>query len=373
MSQAASGSMTGYTRFPARVFALVACIVCQLAVSNGDSRSDAVSALRGLLQTSTDEALAIAAAADVGLDRANAPQLIAAAMHRGWFDLTDRLVSAAAAAGVDVSHAVHTSANGIRTRLQRVVEHLNDAAAAAARAAQQQQQQQQSAESSSEAAATPAAVSPAPPPAAPAGIAPAFEWAQSPDALLLQVKFSHKLDTPATLGCEADRDGLGLSINGRHVSFRADCKAARKAFHLTFTALRELDGDNSTWSMTSVGRATLTLRKATAAMWPRLLSSTAKARSHVHTWWQMQEKLKAEIEAWEQKRRDEAVAAKAAAVAAAANATADANATDAAGAAAGDGEAAGSAAEAGAGTGAAAAEAGSSQGGDADADGHEEL
>lgn len=359
--------MMWLSRLHARTLVCFAFCLYNTAFCNANTRADAVSTLRGLLEKSTDEALAIAAATDVMLDRTTAPQLIAAAMHRGWFDLTDRLVSSAAAAGVDVSHSVHTAANGIRTRLQRVVEHLNDAAAAAARAAQQAQQSAESTTPNGEAPAASAAASPA----VPAGIAPAFEWAQSPDALLLQVKFSHKLDTPATLGCEADREGLGLSVSGRHVSFRADCKAARKAFHLTFTALRELDGENSTWSMTSVGRATLTLRKATAAMWPRLLSSTAKARSQVHTWWQMQEKLKGEIEAWEQKRKDEAVAAKAAAVAAAANATgtADANGTDAAG----DGGA--GAADAAAATGAtdAAAAQPDSQGSEGDADSREEL
>ena len=65
-----------------------------------------------------------------------------------------------------------------------------------------------------------------------AGIPPAFEWAQvrmsacrlpfqahctrapfsvptqSPDTVLLNLKFAHKIDTPATLGCEVSfRDG----------------------------------------------------------------------------------------------------------------------------------------------------------------------
>lgn len=266
-----------------------------------------------------------------------------------------------------------TAANGIRTRLQRVAEHLNDATAAAARAAQQQAADSPLRTSDGAGASgLSVTASPSASPAAPAGIAPAFEWAQSPDALLLQVKFSHKLDTPATLGCEADRDGLGLSISGRQVSFRADCKAARKAFHLSFVALRDLDGDNSTWSMTSVGRATLTLRKATAAMWPRLLSSTAKARSQVHTWWQMQEKLKGEIEAWEQKRKDEAVAAKAAAAAAAANATTDGNATEA-GTGEGPADAASTAASAEGDTGTSSTPQADRIDGDTDAENREEL
>ena len=35
-------------------------------------------------------------------------------------------------------------------------------------------------------------------------ITPAFQWAQSPDSLFLNVKFSHKLDAPATLDVSVD-------------------------------------------------------------------------------------------------------------------------------------------------------------------------
>jgi hypothetical protein len=175
-------------------------------------------------------------------------------------------------------------------------------------------------------AAAPPAATPA---AVPGGIPPAFEWAQSPDSLLLNVKFSHKLDTPATLGCvSAD----GLVISGRSVTFRADCKASRKTFVLALTALRELDAGNSSWSMTSVGRASITLRKAVPGNWPRLLASGGRKPAHMHIWWGMKEKLAPEMEAWEKRAREEAEAKKreADAAAAAAGAATDnaAGATD---------------------------------------------
>lgn len=89
--------------------ALVAVTLLGLVSSDSSVAADSVSTVRGLLQSSTDESLAIAAAADISLDRSNAAQLISAAMHRGWFDLAERLVSAAASAGFDVSHSVHTA------------------------------------------------------------------------------------------------------------------------------------------------------------------------------------------------------------------------------------------------------------------------
>jgi len=47
-------------------------------------------------------------------------------------------------------------------------------------------------------------------------ITPAVQWAQSPDALFLNVKFSHKLDAPATLDVVVDSvECLATSITLR--------------------------------------------------------------------------------------------------------------------------------------------------------------
>ncbi|RYG45279.1 hypothetical protein EON67_10760 [archaeon] len=122
------------------------------------------------------------------------------------------------------------------------------------------------------------------------GIAPAFEWAQSPDSLFLNVKFAHKLDTPATLGCESE----GLQVSGKHLQFKAQCKKG-KEFHLSLHLLNDVDSSNSTWSMSSVGRAMVTLRKATNGTWPRLLANPQKL-PNMHIWWAMREKYTTENE-----------------------------------------------------------------------------
>lgn len=156
-----------------------------------------------------------------------------------------------------------------------------------------------------------------------AGIPPAFEWAQSPDSLFLNVKFAHKLDTPATLGCAlGDSD---VKIEERSLSLRAACAAQKKVFSLGLSLLRDISPSESSWSMLSVGRVQITLRKAGNGTWPRLLRSSKKP-AHMHVWWAMKEKHEGALEAWE---RD---AAKAADAAAAANATANATAGEAGGA-----------------------------------------
>jgi hypothetical protein len=52
-------------------------------------------------------------------------------------------------------------------------------------------------------------------------ISPAFQWAQSPSEILLNIKFAHKLDAPATLNVEANTVNITsnslllLATNGR--------------------------------------------------------------------------------------------------------------------------------------------------------------
>ena len=59
-------------------------------------------------------------------------------------------------------------------------------------------------------------------------IHPAFEWAQSKDMIMLNVKLAHKLDTPATLDCVAD----GVRFGTHELYFKANCKKTNKAFVL---------------------------------------------------------------------------------------------------------------------------------------------
>lgn len=74
-------------------------------------------------------------------------------------------------------------------------------------------------------------------------IGPAFRWAQSPDTVFIEQKFSHKWDTPATLGCKRDK----LSIAGHELSFHATCSKHRKRFTLDLDLFRPIDGKVRCW------------------------------------------------------------------------------------------------------------------------------
>jgi len=136
-------------------------------------------------------------------------------------------------------------------------------------------------------------------------ISPAYQWAQSGTHLYLSVKLAHKLDAPATLGCEVTHVNVTstekAAILRSSVKFRADCKKKRKSFFLTLDLYGELETSEAKWEYASAGRVTLTLPKKDnkSKLWPRLLESPSRKQSG-HVWWDMKRKIDAE-----QKRRED--------------------------------------------------------------------
>ena len=198
------------------------------------------------------------------LDKEGGSRLVEQLMSRGHFSAAARLLEVAKeAAELDLSTTFFQSASSIRGRLQTLSDSLLGHAQAS-------------------------------------GIPPAYEWAQSPSSIFLNVKFAHKLDTPATLGCEVAE---APSFTNRSVRVFAECKEKRKAFLLSLALLREIEPAGSSFSMASVGRASITLRKAANGTWPRLLAGKVKPGNQ-HKWWSMQEKHDEEVKAWEKLQKE---------------------------------------------------------------------
>jgi len=122
-------------------------------------------------------------------------------------------------------------------------------------------------------------------------ISPAFQWAQSGDTLFLNVKFSHKIDAPATLDVVVD------SVNVTNSSLTLAAAKDRKAFSLSLSFFGPVDPDASSWTTASVGRVVFTLRKAGApSAWPKLLGEGARKPQNMHLWWDKQEEFQDEID-----------------------------------------------------------------------------
>ena len=121
-------------------------------------------------------------------------------------------------------------------------------------------------------------------------VAPAFQWAQTPKEILLNIKFSHKIDAPATLNVEV------TNITTLASSFILHASDGRKNFKLNIELLREVIPEETRYDMGSVGRMTVTLTKALQPKkWNRLTKSKEK-KNHMHVWWEMAEKYKAEVD-----------------------------------------------------------------------------
>jgi hypothetical protein len=113
------------------------------------------------------------------------------------------------------------------------------------------------------------------------------------DQVFLQVKWAHKLDAPATLGCEPSAPVFAERL----VTFTAECREKRKAFALQLPLFAGIDAAACSWGNASVGRAFVTLQKAGAGPWQRLLSSASRPANQ-HIWWAMKENHVDELEAW---------------------------------------------------------------------------
>lgn len=139
-------------------------------------------------------------------------------------------------------------------------------------------------------------------------ISPAFQWSQSKDYILLNVKFAHKLDTPATLGVKSK----GADITSTGILFEAASKSKNKRFKLSLTLARAIVPEESEWSMAAVGRATFSLKKKhPETAWMNLLDSKQAEPRNMHTWWAMKEQHDNDVKSLEMTNTDAPAIAKA--------------------------------------------------------------
>lgn len=109
-------------------------------------------------------------------------------------------------------------------------------------------------------------------------VQPAVEWAQSPDTVLLRVKWAHKLDAPATL------DVNDVTLDCKDKRFVLAASAPAKRFELQLDLAFEVT--ECRWDPGSVGRIVVTLdKKDTGTRWPRLTDDALA----LHTWFDRQD------------------------------------------------------------------------------------
>jgi hypothetical protein len=123
-------------------------------------------------------------------------------------------------------------------------------------------------------------------------IPPAFQWAQSSTDVLLNVKFSHKIDAPATLNVEP----VNVTITDNYLYLHAS--DGTKHFGLELNLFSNIIANESTYSMASVGRMTFQLKKQNGPIkWPKLITKASSSKKYkMHMWIEMQEKYANEVD-----------------------------------------------------------------------------
>eukprot|EP00635_Sarcinochrysidales_sp_CCMP3193_P005509 CAMPEP_0118904914 /NCGR_PEP_ID=MMETSP1166-20130328/9185_1 /TAXON_ID=1104430 /ORGANISM="Chrysoreinhardia sp, Strain CCMP3193" /LENGTH=441 /DNA_ID=CAMNT_0006844183 /DNA_START=28 /DNA_END=1353 /DNA_ORIENTATION=+ len=117
--------------------------------------------------------------------------------------------------------------------------------------------------------------------------APAFRWAQSDDAIFLEIKFSPTMSAPASTDAAVDAARVG----GRSLQLSASAPSRGKRYELGLTFWGDVEATPDAKADVSAGRATLALKKETNSRfrWPRLQGCDVTPPANAGLWLDMQE------------------------------------------------------------------------------------
>lgn len=123
---------------------------------------------------------------------------------------------------------------------------------------------------------------------------PAFEWAQSLDRIFVNIKYSHRWDSP---GCvEVKKENVESFEN--LLIFTAYCIQGDTPikFTLNLDLLENVDNKDSKYTSSSVGRYQLSLKKEKSGYWSNLVRKGADLPTNMRSWLEMREKYLSEIQ-----------------------------------------------------------------------------
>lgn len=117
-------------------------------------------------------------------------------------------------------------------------------------------------------------------------VSPAFQWAQAPDKVFLDIKFSHRFDSPGCLEL-ADRY---VNITETHLHVGALCTHSSHLmkYQLDFEFFAPVNVSTSSHSFASKGRCSVTLTKNETAAWN--LPMRGKKQPNLQIWWEMKDR-----------------------------------------------------------------------------------
>ena len=131
-------------------------------------------------------------------------------------------------------------------------------------------------------------------------VIPAVQWAQNMSHIFLEVKFSHRHDSP---GCLEVND-LNINITNNSLLLNAECILGDIPikFELDFNCLNEFDKNMSQYKLGSVGRYQLFIKKKENKYWERLLLNESDTPTNLRIWFEMKNKYDDQIKKYEKKQ-----------------------------------------------------------------------
>jgi hypothetical protein len=122
-------------------------------------------------------------------------------------------------------------------------------------------------------------------------IVPAFRWAQSPELVFLDVKFSHRLEAP---GCSNLTDPI-VNITQTAFYFTGKCLRSGQKFKflLSFQLFEDIIAEETSYNYLPTGRLNVVLKKTAPVPWA--LPNKGKKPSNLHVWWEIKEKYSKEM------------------------------------------------------------------------------
>ncbi|KNB46349.1 hypothetical protein JH06_2066 [Blastocystis sp. subtype 4] len=154
------------------------------------------------------------------------------AVQRSWWTVSEHIVTAAKEQEVDISSPFARSAAIIKSNLQKIQNLINS------------NRNDWSV------------------------ISPAFQWAQGMNDINVNIKYAHKWDTPATLGCSVSN----ITFSERSIYAESKCPSTKKKFVLRLEMRKELNPEECHWNDASVGRVVLMMKKKERGHWENIIS-----------------------------------------------------------------------------------------------------
>ena len=173
-------------------------------------------------------------------------------VNRQWFEAAGELIRKSHETHIDISAPIRAGAQAVRARIDELVKLLD------------------------------------PDYSKPHRMNPAFQWTQNDTSVFIQLKYSRRFNAPGSV----DVTDFNCTFTDTSMIFSAIGGHSGKMFEyvLDLDFFDSIDPVFSKWMEGSVGKVSLTIQKARASKWPRLLLDKSLRIDNMHYWFDFGEK-----------------------------------------------------------------------------------